>query len=204
MENIEELAVQTFAAAPEIYQQLFANEGAKFPDELVGAIKQDPNKAVELLNSDENLKKAVVTLFQKNKDVIMQAIQQVQKQQFGGILYGNTLQKLNKIGSKKMQYGGTVPTNEYYAFVNAPGDTTRVKPYFYSQRTMRTFPNGKILYSVANRNGTNHYWGGTGHPNFFERLWYGNKPVTAEEAQNWENIIANHPEDPRYNKLKTK
>lgn len=76
MDNeLEQQAIQTFAAVPEIYQQAFKEAGADFPDELVSAIKSDPNKAVELVNTNKNLKQAVIGIFQQNKDAIMQYMQ---------------------------------------------------------------------------------------------------------------------------------
>ena len=88
--QIEEAAVKTFSMVPEIYQQAFKQQGADFPDDLVKAIKQDPNKAVQLLESDKNLKSAVVQIFQNNQEAIMKAIQNLKlggiigKYQFGG------------------------------------------------------------------------------------------------------------------------
>lgn len=69
-------AIQTFGMVPEFYQQAFKEAGADFPDELVKAIKADPNKAGELVTSDKSLQQAVLTIFKSNKDAIAQYIQQ--------------------------------------------------------------------------------------------------------------------------------
>ena len=74
--ELEQQAIQTFATVPEIYQQAFREAGADFPDELVGEIKKDPNQAVSLLESNKNLKSAVINIYKQNKDAILQYMQQ--------------------------------------------------------------------------------------------------------------------------------
>lgn len=74
--ELEQQAIETFAAVPEIYQQAFRDAGADFPDELVAEIKKDPNQAVNLVNSDKNLKSAVINVFKSNKDAILKYMQQ--------------------------------------------------------------------------------------------------------------------------------
>lgn len=78
--QLEEQAFQTFALVPEVYQQAFKDAGADFPDELVSEIKKNPQAAIELLNSNKDLKKAVLTVFQSNSDAIMQAAQEAAQQ----------------------------------------------------------------------------------------------------------------------------
>lgn len=115
--------------------------------------------------------------------------------------------KLNKIS--KHQFGGkysirngsySVKNGNYYARVKEPGDTLRTKEYLYSTRNMRTFPNGNVLYTKitgGSQPEVAYYWSPESKTSFIDRLLYGNKQVPKEEALNWENIIANHPEDPR-------
>ena len=105
MDNeLEQQAVQTFAAVPEIYQQAFRDAGADFPDELVSAIKQDPNKAVELINSDKNLKNAIINIFKSNKDAILQAVQQTASMYKDGGKF-DYLRKLQQGGELKDENG---------------------------------------------------------------------------------------------------
>ena len=102
--NNEELAVQTFSIVPEIYQQIFTEAGAKFPDDLVTAIKEDPNQATQLLESDKQLKSAVIKVFETNKEAILGAAQEAQQNtgmfKKGGKLY---------YGLQKFQEGNKLP-----------------------------------------------------------------------------------------------
>ena len=98
--ELEQQAIQTFATVPEIYQQAFREAGADFPDELVGEIKKDPNQAISLLESNKNLKSAVVNIYKQNKDAILQYMQQNTSMfREGG--------KFDYL--KKLQGGGTSP-----------------------------------------------------------------------------------------------
>lgn len=190
MNNTEEMAVQTFSIVPEAYQQVFVENGADFPDDLVNAIKEDPQKATQILEGDKQLKSAVVQIFKSNKETILQAAQQAQNpvsvEKNGGIL-------------PKMQSGGKhkVKNGSFSAEVKAPGDTLRQKIYPYSTIEMQTYPNGNVLYTKYTRSTTNHYWSPNSKPSFLQGLWYGRQIAPAEEVQNWEQIIRNHPEDPR-------
>lgn len=187
------MAVQTFSIVPEAYQQVFIENGADFPDELVTAIKEDPEKASEILNGDKQLKNAVVNVFKSNKESILQAAQQAQNpvsmNKNGGKLFGVI----------KFQIGGkySVKNGDYSASVQAPGDTLRTKVYPYTTREMQTYPNGNTRYTIYGKSYTQNFWSPQSKPNFLQRLWYGTKTVPAEEAQNWEQIVKNHPEDPR-------
>lgn len=98
--ELEQQAIQTFATVPEIYQQAFREAGADFPDELVGEIKKDPNQAVSILESNKNLKSAVINIYKQNKDAILQYMQQnISMFREGG--------KFDYL--KKLQGGGTSP-----------------------------------------------------------------------------------------------
>ena len=92
-------AIQTFGMVPEFYQKAFKEAGADFPDELVNAIKADPNKAGEMVTKDKNLQQAVLTIFKSNKDNIMKYIQQQSSSMFKE---GGKLDYLRK----KLQSGG--------------------------------------------------------------------------------------------------
>ena len=96
-------AIQTFGMVPEFYQQAFKEAGADFPDELVKAIKADPNKAGELVTSDKSLQQAVLTIFKSNKDAITQYIQQQNTSMFkaGGKL--DYLLKLSQGGKAELE-----------------------------------------------------------------------------------------------------
>lgn len=330
------MAVKTFSIVPEAYQQVFIKNGADFPDELVSAIKQDPEKAAQLLENDKQLKSAVVQVFKSNKESILQAAQQAQNpvsveknggklsylqlggaapntysfftsrkeipevktgqpystwsqdrggggntEDFGEVVkdpntglsyrdvrstswnsangnlnqeyYREYVQDKNYKGAQKkgipidvqytsqpsdslknvfnknfgnwgssvngewqndgdpnvvenyqarlksMQFGGKyqVKNGTFQASVTAPGDTLRQKVYPYSTVEMQTYPDGKVRYTKLTRSDTYHSWSPNSKPNFLQRLWYGNRTVPTDEAQNWEQIIKNHPEDPR-------
>ena len=96
--------------------------------------------------------------------------------------------------------GGTVNNKGYTVQVNAPGDTTRTKQYNYRQEIMQTYPDGSVRYTTRTTGGEPteiHTWGPEGIPNIWRRLWFGNKQANPETVNNWRDIIANHPEDPR-------
>lgn len=96
--------------------------------------------------------------------------------------------------------GGKVDNKGYTAQVNAPGDTTRTKQYNYRQEIMQTYPDGSVRYTTRTTGGEPteiHTWGPEGIPNIWRRLWFGNRQANPETVDNWRNIIANHPEDPR-------
>ena len=190
MNNIEEMAVQTFSIVPEAYQQVFVKNGVNFPDELVAAIKKDPTQASQLLENDKQLKNEVVQIFKANKDAILKAAQSTTPSMKNG---GKIL------GVMKFQLGGkySVKNGDYSASVSAPGDTLRTKVYPYTTREMQTYPNGNVRYTIFRKSDTQNFWSPQSKPNFLQRLWYGNRTVPTDEAQNWEQIIKNHPEDPR-------
>ncbi len=98
MDQIENTAIQTFSMVPEVYQQVFIQASADFPDELVAQIKQDPNQAIELLNSDKALKNAVISIFKNNQETIMNAV----NKQTGMFKSGGKLSQ----GLQKFQTGG--------------------------------------------------------------------------------------------------
>lgn len=108
-----------------------------------------------------------------------------------------------------MEKGGKVETAEkgykvrngsYSAEVNAPGDTTRRKVYPSTTQIMQTYPNGAVRYStIDNRSDfqTNRWDVTNGRPTLLQRIFYGNKRYTPFDKNNWNEIISNHPEDPR-------
>ena len=166
--NNEELAVQTFAIVPEAYQQIFKEAGADFPDDLVTAIKEDPNQAAQLLESDKQLKSAVVKVFETNKEAILGAAQEAQQNtgmfKKGGKLY---------YGLQKFQMGKKLPGqikpkgikglffeeikyprldgNPGYVseYVNAPGDTITTVGGKYNSWQRRTNRRGKPSYKIS-------------------------------------------------------
>lgn len=111
MDKELEQAVQTFGMVPEFYQKAFQDAGAEFPDELVEAIKADPNKAGELVSSDEGLMKAVLTIFKSNKDAIAKYIQEQS---------GSVFKKGGKFDYlMKLQTGGSLTRREMFKQANA-------------------------------------------------------------------------------------
>lgn len=101
--ELEQQAIETFAAVPEIYQQAFRDAGADFPDELVAEIKKDPNQAINLVNSDKNLKSAVINVFKSNKDAILKYMQQATSmfKQGGKFDYLNKLQQGGQLSRRQ-------------------------------------------------------------------------------------------------------
>lgn len=101
--ELEQQAIETFAAVPEIYQQAFRDAGADFPDKLVEEIKKDPNQAVNLVNSDKNLKSAVISIFKSNKEAILNAVQQMSSmfKDGGKFDYLNKLQQGGQLTRKQ-------------------------------------------------------------------------------------------------------
>lgn len=103
--EVENLAIQTFSLVPELYQKVFQESGNDFPDELVSAIKAEPEKAIEILNSDKKLKSAVINIFTSYKDQIIPAAQKAAQRpatmKNGGLLNILPISFLNKIGSYK-------------------------------------------------------------------------------------------------------
>lgn len=92
-EKIIQAAAQTFCAVPEIYAQVFKQSGADFPDELVAQIKQKPEEAMEMLQSDKQLLSSVVTVYSQYKDQIDQAAAEA-TQQAGLFKKGGKLEQL--------------------------------------------------------------------------------------------------------------
>jgi len=166
--NNEELAIQTFSIVPEIYQQIFTEAGAKFPDDLVTAIKEDPNQATQLLESDKQLKNAVIKAFDSNKEVILGAVQEMQQNtgmfKKGGKLYyglkrfqegGNLQGEVKPKGIKGLLFEATkyprLDKQPGYVseYVNAPGDTITTVGGRWTSWQRRTNPKGKTTYQIS-------------------------------------------------------
>lgn len=96
-EQLIQLAAQSFCKVPEIYQQIFKQEGQDFPDELVQQIKQQPEQAMQMLEQNQDLLKNVVTIYSQYQDQINQVMQQNSLFKEGG--------KFDYL-VKKMQVGG--------------------------------------------------------------------------------------------------
>lgn len=111
-DELVQAAIQTFCIVPEVYQQAFQQAGADFPDELVQQIKQNPESAVKMVQSDEQLGNAIVQIFSENQEAIMQAAQQTQQQQTGMFKKGGKLAYL--------QTGGKVNKSQNKPTFNAP------------------------------------------------------------------------------------
>lgn len=134
MEKELEQAIQTFGMVPEFYQQAFKQVGADFPDELVSAIKADPNKAGELVTSDKNLQQAVLSIFKSNKNAIMKYIQQQSGSMFkeGG--------KFDYL--KKLQYGGAIVSKDPATRTKAIHQFNR---FGYSSKPIEISPLDEII-----------------------------------------------------------
>lgn len=71
-QTIQEAAA-SFCKVPEIYQQIFKQAGADFPDELV---KQKPEQRMQMLKNNQDLLKDIVTIYSQYKDQIQEAMKQ--------------------------------------------------------------------------------------------------------------------------------
>ena len=110
-QQLIQAAAQSFCIVPEIYQQVFKQSGAEFPDELVAQIKSQPEQAMEMLQSDEKLLNSVVQVYGQYKDQIDKAVSQT-KQQTGLFKKGGKLEQL----LIKAQQGRKIikPGTEYF------------------------------------------------------------------------------------------
>ncbi len=137
MDNDELQAIQTFSAVPEVYQQIFKDAGADFPDELVAAIKESPEQAEKILNSDKSLKDGVISIFKSNKNRILSALQGMFKK--GGKLE----QGLLKFATGGQNEAFSVLPERVYNEKGAelmPGTTLNTKlDYIFSRREPRQF-----------------------------------------------------------------
>lgn len=84
-QTIQEAAA-SFCKVPEIYQQIFKQAGADFPDELVKQIKQQPEQGIQMLKNNQDLLKNIVTIYSQYKDQIQGAMKQSKMFKEGGKL----------------------------------------------------------------------------------------------------------------------
>ena len=82
-QTIQEAAA-SFCKVPEIYQQIFKQAGADFPDELVKQIKQKPEQDIQMLQNNQDLLKNIVTIYSQYKDQIQGAMKQSKMFKEGG------------------------------------------------------------------------------------------------------------------------
>ena len=85
---------------------------------------------------------------------------------------------------------------DYYTIINAPGDTLRFKQYYSGPAYMQTHPEGGVTYERSTRNGVIRMYDENYKPNWWELNILGYQPVTAEEKENWQQLIKNHKNDP--------
>lgn len=189
MDQIENTAIQTFSMVPEVYQQAFIQAGAEFPDELVAQIKQDPNQAIELVNSDKALKNAVVTIFKNNQEAIMDAI----NKQTGMFKAGGKLDQ----GLKKFQPGGTVKKRKdgVNGSIETGVTSNGVNYTILSKRN----PNGVVQYTerqITPQKDTTYYlYDNTLNSNALDKYASDRKYVTpqAYSAMSWLKKLFNKP-----------
>lgn len=132
-EQLIQLAAQSFCKVPEIYQQIFKQEGQDFPDELVQQIKQQPEQAMQMLEQNQDLLKNVVTIYSQYQDQINQVMQQNSLFKEGGKL--NHLVNKFQEGGLNIRKRGTVPAY------------SGVRPEFNRDSTWTKVPNGYIKNS---------------------------------------------------------
>lgn len=107
-EEIINKAVETFLGVPEVYQQIFKELGSDFSDEMVASIKQNPEEATKMLQSDNELLNSVCTIYSKYAEDIDSAYEEA-KSQTKMFKVGGKLQALfDKTFVPKKQEGGPI------------------------------------------------------------------------------------------------
>lgn len=106
--------------------------------------------------------------------------------------------KIEKAQDGKSELGKVKSGNwrDYHTIINAPGDTLRFKQYYSGPVTMQTHPEGGITYTQSYDGGTNYMYNKDYKPSWWDKFWYGMKPVDRETEQNWQQLIQNHKNDP--------
>lgn len=85
--------------------------------------------------------------------------------------------------------------DDYHTIINAPGDTLRFKQYFSGPAYMRTHPEGGVTYERSTRDGVTRMYDENYQPSWYEVNILGMTPVTADEKENWKQLIKNHAND---------
>lgn len=192
-QELIQAAVSTFCTVPEVYQKIFQQMNVNFPDELVQAITEKPEEAVQMVKQNKELLNNIVTIYQQYGDQINKVVQQKTGMFAKGGKLGQLLNKYQKGGRVSEPIKGN--WNDYHTIISAPGDTLRFKQYFSGPHEMQTYPNGNVRYTQTDRSGTYSSWAPGSKPNFWQRLIYGNRTASPETIENWEQLIYNHRND---------
>jgi len=185
--KLEQLAIKSFTAVPELYQQFFKKRGVDFPDQLVSEIKKDPSGAVNLLNSNEQLKTAVIALFEENQDEVMKAMQPAFK-------FGGKFQAGGKVVNDRRDnvMGTATHWTDEQGNRNTVLSREYITPGVYDYTWRKITPSNDTTYRKFLRTGENAYEYQRGNKyvtptaygklNFLQKLKVGEAPTDWEKA----------------------
>lgn len=128
-EELVQAAIQTFCIVPELYQPDLVKAGVDFPDEYVAQIKQNPESAAQLFESNEQWSDIIVKIFSTDPEKFIKAAQQAQ-QQTGMFKKGGKLAYLHdKSSLMKFQGGGFVRASNYYRRHGNEGTIRKIQQF---------------------------------------------------------------------------
>ena len=97
-QELIQAAVSTFCTVPEVYQKIFQQMNVNFPNELVQAITEKPEEAVQMVKQNKELLNNIVTIYQQYGDQINKVAQQKTGMFAKGGKLGQLLNKYQKGG----------------------------------------------------------------------------------------------------------
>ena len=104
-QELIQAAVSTFCTVPEVYQKIFQQLDVNFPDELVQAITEKPEEAVQMVQQNKELLSNIVTIYQQYGDQINKVVQQKTGMFAKGGKLGQLLNKYQKGGREHPESG---------------------------------------------------------------------------------------------------
>ena len=191
-QELIQAAVSTFCTVPEVYQKIFQQMDVNFPDELVQAITEKPEEAVQMVQQNKELLSNIVTIYQQYGDQINKVVQQ----KTGMFAKGG---KLDYLIQKYQNAAGNLPKrdNTFMREIRSVGDTTDTKQYNYRTDYRKTYPNGSVIMQSSTRSGMDNYYDPRRpKPSFLTRLMYlFPKAAPKYVLENWDELERNHRND---------
>ena len=130
-QELIQAAISTFCTVPEVYQKIFQQMDVNFPDELVQAITEKPEEAVQMVQQNKELLNNIVSIYQQYGDQINQAAQQRTGMFAKGGKLGQLLNKYQRGGSADLKT--QTPTNrkelKWANIIDSFGRTGRAAKY---------------------------------------------------------------------------
>ena len=102
-QELIQAAVSTFCTVPEVYQKIFQQMNVNFPDELVQAITEKPEEALQMVQQNKELLNNIVTIYQQYGDQINKVVQQKTGMFAKGGKLGQLLNKYQRGGSTSLK-----------------------------------------------------------------------------------------------------